>query len=480
MGFGWKDIVPSDIYCVRAIRAVSSTELAYITHLYQPLMGSLSASLYITMVHELAVDRTAYGNHRWLMSVMGTSLDRIVEAREFLEAMGLLGTSKITTKDGNNIFEYELRPPLQPTAFFGDDMLSMILLNRVGKTKYQYLRMKFVGKVHSLEGERTELTKSFDEVFHSITPSEIMVTAGSETEQFLNEMDQMYPTGELSASPEIASAIQLNKTEHDFAFLEAALPKSYGNRTLNAEMRAVIKELAFFYQLDDMQISYFLQDPYSYNDSNELDASLLRQRIRDWYHRQNNGKSPDAVINQQEPSKTAEATESGVKRTKEEEHKAALEKLSPIALLEQYQGGGKNSPADLKIIEELLHSYKLPSAVINVLLEYVMITNNKQLPRSLIFKIATHWKRLGIETVDQALTQAKELYQENKAKARGPKEPSKSPSSYRKTPTQQKNDLPEWVVRQIEQPAQETADEVVDEAQKQEIAELLKALGEID
>ncbi|MBP1930317.1 replication initiation and membrane attachment family protein [Ammoniphilus resinae] len=480
MGFGWKEIVPSDIYCVRAIRTVSSTELAYITHLYQPLIGSLSASLYITLVHELAVDRTAYGNHRWLMSVMGTSLDKIVEAREFLEAMGLLCTSKIRVEDGNNIFEYELHPPLQPTAFFGDDMLSMILLNRVGKTKYQYLRMKFVGKVQPLEGERTELTKSFDEVFHSITPSEIMVTSGSETEQFLTEMDERYPAGELSAYPEIASAIQLKKSEHDFAFLEAALPKSYGNRTLNAEMRAAIKELAFFYQLDDMQISYFLQDPYSYNDSNELDASLLRQRIRDWYHRQNNGQGPDAVIRPKEEAKVTEETETGPKRTKEEEHKAALEKLSPIALLEQYQDGGKNSPADLKIIEELLHNYKLPPAVINVLLEYVMITNNKQLPRSLIFKIATHWKRLGIETVDQALTQAKQLYQENKAKTRGPKESTKNPSTYRKPATPQKSDLPEWVVRQIEQPAKETVDEVVDEVQKQEIAELLKALGEID
>ena len=198
MGFGWKDIVPGDPYVVRLGRPISPDELTYITQLYQPLIGPLSVSLYITFYHEYGIDDRAYSNHRSLMSIMATSLDQLVKAREVLEAVGLMRTVKITLEQGDQLFEYSLLPPLSPTSFFGDDMMGMILLNRVGKNRYHYLREKFIGSKPEVEqkGNRQEITRSFDEIFHSIMPTELMVASGSETEFFLSEMESMFPTKE--------------------------------------------------------------------------------------------------------------------------------------------------------------------------------------------------------------------------------------------------------------------------------------------
>src|SRR5699024_79876 len=137
--------------------------------------------------------------------------------------------------------------------------------------------------------------------------------------------------------------------------------------------------------------------------------------------------------------------------TQKDAHKRALETVSPVTLIEQYQDGSKVSSADLKIVEELTQSYRLSSGVTNVLLEYVMITNNKQLPRSLILKIASHWKRLKIENVEEASEQAKQLYKEIRQipeKKTGPSSRPR-PTAKRGNPNR---DVPEWVARQSTSP----------------------------
>lgn len=79
--------------------------------------------------------------------------------------------------------------------------------------------------------------------------------------------------------------------------------------------------------------------------------------------------------------------------------------------MKQYQGGGKIAEADLNLIEGLLIDYQLPSGVVNVLIEYIMLTNEYKLPKNLTEKIAGHWKRLKIKTVNEAQNVAKKEHQ---------------------------------------------------------------------
>lgn len=481
MAFAWKEIVPGDIYSISTSGEMSSFELGTITQLYQPLIGPHSVSLYITLYHEwvLQAKESPWSSHRGLMSLMGLSLNQILKARECLEAVGLLRTLKVEDEQGNRNYEYILQPPMSPSAFFGDDMLSIILLNRVGKVKYEHLRRRLVGPSHeSVKGIRSEITKSFDEVFHSISSSEMRVIPGSETDQFLQQMESDYPASHSDrVGPRLP--IHYNQVEPDFAFLEASLPKSVQRRKFSKEQKEVLKELVFYYLLQDMQLSYFLQDPFIYTDDNEIDIDRLRKLAKEWYIANHNGQLPEVQSHALKPSNHEAAPPAAAKPTIEDEHKEALARLSPIALLEQYQGGGKVSPADMKIVDELARNYQLRPGVINVLLEYVMLTNNKQLPQALIYKIATHWKRLQIQTVDQALEQAKQLYQD--LKPRTPKQDTRAyntSSSKRAASTAKKDDLPEWVVRQMKESPKRSGE--LDEEQKKQAADLLKALGEID
>ncbi|RKD23798.1 hypothetical protein BEP19_05045 [Ammoniphilus oxalaticus] len=481
MGFTWKEIVPNDHYCLRAAEKMNSSELIYITQLYQPLIGPLSTSLYVTFYHEcrLEISESSMGNHRGLMSMMGTSLHKIIDAREKLEAVGLLKTIKVEgVEAGNHYYEYELLSPMPPSQFFDDDMLNIMLLNRVGKQKYRQLRERLLGKSKAAlpDGERTDLTKSFDQIFRAIIPSELLITPGSETDQFLAEVEGQFPT-DPAPLPVVDGdkRLRLTETNPDFSFLEAALPKTWiKDRKLSLEIRQVIQKLAFLYNLNDLQLSYFLQDPYICGDDNEIHPGRLKKVVYDWYQREHQGNPMISEPTPPPKEKSQPIAEASL--TKEDAHKQALATVSPLTLIEQYQAGSKVSPADVKIVEELTQSYRLPSGVINVLLEYVMMTNNKQLPRALIFKIASHWKRLKIEDVEQALGQAKQLYQETNQPKANKANPARQQRSNPRRPATTKTDVPEWVARQGSTPAN---NEELTEEQKRQAEELLRALGEL-
>src|SRR5699024_1862745 len=105
MGYIWKEVAPNDHYYLYMEDKISPFELNYITQLYQPLIGPLSTSLYMTLYHELNMEITesVMSNHRGLMSMMGIPLDQIVTARENLEAVGLLKTMKVEGEEAGNL-----------------------------------------------------------------------------------------------------------------------------------------------------------------------------------------------------------------------------------------------------------------------------------------------------------------------------------------------------------------------------------------
>lgn len=131
-----------------------------------------------------------------------------------------------------------------------------------------------------------------------------------------------------------------------------------------------------------------------------------------------------------------------------------------------------------------MQSYGLRSGVVNVLLEYVMLTNEKQLPRALITKIAAHWKRLNIETVEEAQEQARQLFHKRSQKTA---QPEKGRSSGKKATRSAsgKRDLPEWIVRQLdeekkEQPPDKTKKTKELEEKEKKILEMLKEFGDVE
>ena len=80
-----------------------------------------------------------------------------------------------------------------------------------------------------------------------------------------------------------------------------------------------------------------------------------------------------------------------------------FENITPYQLLKAKYKGGNPTERDKKLIEDLLVEQKLAPGVVNVLISYVLRTNNEQLNRSYVETIAGQWKRLNIETVEEAM-----------------------------------------------------------------------------
>lgn len=81
--------------------------------------------------------------------------------------------------------------------------------------------------------------------------------------------------------------------------------------------------------------------------------------------------------------------------------------LDPISFLKEIQGDDYVVNPDKNLIKSLIHNFKFNSQVINVLIEYVLKSNDNNLNRSYVEKIASAWKRNKVETKEDAVYQAK-------------------------------------------------------------------------
>ena len=94
MQFSWKFVNPKDRYVVLYKEKLSEMDHKSIQYLYQPLVGGLAVSLYMTLLNEVNTGNmySRQTTHRWLMDVLGLPLDEIFQYRKRLKGIGLLKT----------------------------------------------------------------------------------------------------------------------------------------------------------------------------------------------------------------------------------------------------------------------------------------------------------------------------------------------------------------------------------------------------
>ena len=163
-----------------------------------------------------------------------------------------------------------------------------------------------------------------------------------------------------------------------------------------------------------------------------IDKTILRKNARNYYQYQNNGKLP-SLIYQNQPEYLRSPIGKDSKRAK---LIYTFETTSPYNFLKSKNNGAKPTDRDVKLIESLRIDLELQPAVINVLLDYALMVNNNKLNKNFIETIAGQWKRLNIETAEEAMNQA---LKESKKK-------SNSTKTYNKKETI----VPEWFGKEIE------------------------------
>ncbi|XJZ26437.1 replication initiation and membrane attachment family protein [Bacillota bacterium Lsc_1132] len=396
MGQHWQEILPIDRYTVAANGLLHDYDRKVLTFLYQPLVGPVCVSLYMTLWAELGENRlwSDSSSHHLLMNLLTLNLKEIYEARLKLEGIGLLKTF-VKNNEGERSFIYELQPPLTPEQFFLDGMLNIFLYRKIGKNHFARLKRFFSDQTRPSD-DFQEVTKAFQDVFESATPGSLQYV-----QDRVGDLDA--ETGWNFIGRSEPSPIHLGAETFDFELLAAGLNDSLiPKKALTNKVKEAISNLAFLYKIDPIQMKNILLS--AIDEENEIDIDELRKAARDWYQFLHEDKLP-SLVNRIQP--VANRTQHDEPKSQEEKLIRYLETTSPLQVLKDVSGGAEPSQSDIQIIEEVLFKQKLLPGVVNVLIQFVMLRTDMKLTKGYVQKIASHWTRKQIKTVKEAMDLAK-------------------------------------------------------------------------
>ena len=185
------------------------------------------------------------------------------------------------------------------------------------------------------------------------------------------------------------------------------------------------------------------------NERGTINKEELRKTCRNYYQVDNHGLLPSIVYNTQ-PEYLKVPTGDNSKRAK---MIYTFETISPYELLKSKNNGVEPTKRDLILAEDLIITHGLKPGVVNVLIDYILKTNNNKLNRNLAETIAGQWQRLQIETVDKAMEVAE-------------KEHKKYHKNVSQTPKKiiKEEKIPEWFNKKITK--QESTKEELEQMQE--------------
>ncbi|MDM5330755.1 replication initiation and membrane attachment family protein [Neobacillus sp. CF12] len=454
----WQELIPIDRYLVTSSGLLHEYDRKVLTFLYQPLIGSTCLSLYMTLWAELDENRlwSESSTHHLLMNLLSVNLKDIHEARLKLEGIGLLKTYVKTDESGRS-FIYEIHPPLNPEQFFLDGMLNIYLYRKIGKNHFSRLKRFFSIPKKPMEEDYLDVTRAFQDVFASATPGSLQYMQehsedleAEPAQEFIGRSDQ--------------KPIQIDTSTFDFEMLMAGLNESLvPQKSLTKKVKEVVSNLAFLYGISPIEMKNFILGAINEND--EIDIEDLRKGARDWYQFENYDQLPSLINRTQPAVHQVQLTEP---KTQEEKLIRYYETTPPIVTFKELSGGVEPSVANLKILEEIMIKYKLPPGVVNVLIEVVLRKTDMKFTKNFVESIASHWARLKIKTVKDAMEAARK-------EERSFKESKKTGKATNKKPIRTEV-LPDWFEENGKESVKDSKQDDPDlEAKKRSIEEKLKA-----
>ncbi|AQQ52829.1 replication initiation and membrane attachment family protein [Planococcus lenghuensis] len=445
----YKELQPTDSYIVCLPYPFTDYDRKLVTLLYQPMIGLEAVSFYLTLWAEGEMMKEEAVHYR-LMNSLNISAATIFTVRTQLEAIGLL---KTYAKDGEHrSFIYELTPPLDPRSFFADPLLSMFLFSKVGEAAYKRIREHFTPHPVSKEGF-TEVSRTFTDVFRPVHAKE------------------GYPNRDADSQTRERSGYQATP-EFDFGLLRQGLSEQLvPARVLTPPIREIIAKLAFLYSFSPLDMQKIVL--MAIGDDLQLHADVLKKAAADVYKMSVSAKPPELV-----PAKAkAKSSRKAAPKTKQEEMIDYLESASPADVLRDIAGGKEPMVSDVQLANQLVLSHGMEPAVVNVLLQYVLLRTDMKLTKAYVEKIASHWTRKNVTTAKEAMELART---EHDQYMKWKKEGSPSPAQNRRK-TGREEKLPDWFYSKEEDrkkpESQAAASPSLEEEKRKLLAELATRKG---
>ncbi len=365
-------LLPADQYIVVNRTILTEVERKNLISLYEPIIGYAAVSLYLTLwrdLDRLEIVSRDY-NHHHLMTLLKCDLETIKEARKSLEAVGLI---KTYAKEGErNSYVYELYSPMTPKEFFAHPIFNVVLYNNLGKQEYEFLKQEFFAYKIDLKDYK-DISATLDETYK--TTSQVSFEAVGKKELAIAIHDQV-----------------------DFDLILSSIPKEVLNeKSFNKKTKELINNLVFTYNFDTYKMIDLIR--LVIQEKGYIDKEELRKSARKYYQYQNNGKLPTLVY-QMQPEYLKSPSGDNTKRGK---ILAIFENTTPFDFLKSKYKGHNPTNRDVALVDSLLQDVGLKPAVVNVLIDYVLKKSDNKLRREYVETIAGQWKRIGIETAQDAM-----------------------------------------------------------------------------
>lgn len=405
--------------------ALSGLDRKVFISLYQPMVGAISAALYHLLYHQFADDSAGYSSpepQRKLFLGLGLELNATgrqtaLEAASKLEAVGLLQVYRNHNPlSEESIYEYVLLRPLNSAEFFSNYHLTLLLMDKVGKSALLELREGFAVKQPPELARfvnREEATIPFYEIFH-------ISSAAMDSEL---EMGWAESATAKERTPTFQPQERIRHSDMLLRFPRGSANRGYVERLNRApESMAQVNYLAYKFNLEAPEICRLLDEDGVFHPDGTLLWDELQHRANLMY-RQDRKRDEERERFQArgEERPVTDLTDRGTSATPQLDIPERFQQDVTVArynemlwrepytrMLECYFPGAVPGPF-VSIFERIDLNYKLPEPVINVLIHYVFSLGQAQrLTKPFVEAIASNMLAKGIDTLDKAIMYIRE------------------------------------------------------------------------
>lgn len=426
----FKSMQPKDTFELKHSGLLSQEDNRVLNLLYQPIIGSKAYTLFLNLLmnhHEFAKTN----NHFALMDLMNEGGPSLYESRIRLEAIGLLKTY-VRKIDTGYHYIYIIQPVLPAHAFLSDDVLSILLLDRVGEARFNRLVNMF-SIDHGHLNDFTDISKNYVDVFH--IRSEAFVTE----EPLLNHVKEQVEIPE-------ANVPQIDNVAFDWEFFMDNLSAYHLNQAfLKDNLKEIVLMYHSLYGIDELEMSNLVKRHIDHV-TDQIDIKSFKQQVYSQYHQANRTKhnKPKATL-EQVSQHQVKNYEKQLRSQGLSQNEITLiitcEQNPPLVFLKalKEQKGGFVAGNERWAIENLKKNSNLSNSVINVLIHYLLVVlKHDSINQNLLNTVANNWAQNKVTTAVEALAQAK-AFKEEKQK---PKQNQSYKKSYQ-APVR-KETLPDW------------------------------------
>ncbi|MDT2814721.1 replication initiation and membrane attachment family protein [Vagococcus carniphilus] len=438
MSEAWEHLKPKDKFSVIRTQYISEMDYMVLNMLYQPIVGTDAIGLLNTLlIMEKVSSKKETQMHSVLLNQLNIGIPSFYAAREKLEAVGLL-KSFVKKLDQENHFIYEIQQPLEPSIFLHDDILSLLLIEKLGFQEVEVLSEYFNFKRRDME-DYLEVTKTFMDVFNFNSTH----LASHE-----NELQEIKQNVTLKKENE---KIPLVTKSFDWIFFNSLIENLHINEEqIEKELKRTIELFHQLYGINELEMFDYVKQSVDYVTNRVIEKDFKQLIYKGYHSRKKQEQSTAAIQNKSELRLTETEKDQLRKNTlrltgfsdAEIEVIIACDTTPPLIFLKaiKTQKGGFVSDNERWTIEKLKTQSNLPDSVLNVLIHYTLVVQNKaSINQNMMMTIANDWAQKKIFSPEDALTQVKELQKEREK----PKNKTKK-NTYSNRSNSRKETLPEW------------------------------------